>query len=76
MDVDIAEGFKRMLEDPYSPGITHGGGWPDDLAKVANDLLWNKSYKEFTITVKKEEDNYHISYRVDGRSNGTETSGL
>tara|TARA_Y100000310_G_scaffold236242_1_gene239418 strand:- start:603 stop:827 length:225 start_codon:yes stop_codon:yes gene_type:complete len=74
MEADLANAIKRMLKDPYMPGTTHGGKWPEDLGDLAKDMLWNKSYKEFTITVRRSDDNYHINYTIDGRSNGTETS--
>lgn len=65
--LDPVEVRRKAEQDPYAPGITHGGQHPDFIVFILNNLLFNMNYRKIDISIEKEFDQHHLQFTVNKR---------
>lgn len=54
----------KLQEGEYAPGKVYAQQFPDDIADVIESILFLQDAQEVTIRVKKDVDDYHVTFEV------------
>lgn len=62
---EVLEDTQEKLRDgEYAPGKVYTQQFPDDIADVVESILFLQDAEEVTIRVKKDVDDYHVTFEV------------
>ena len=65
--LDPVEVRRKMEQDPYAPGTTHGGAHPEFIVHILNELLFRQNYRKIDVSIEKSFDQYHLQFTVNDR---------
>lgn len=55
---------EKLREGEYVPGKVYTQQFPDDIADVIESILFLQDAEEVTFKVKKDADDYHVTFEV------------